>query len=77
MGKSTGWENTLTTNRLLADIYDLLQVINANVCGLGGAKHKKIKPYPRPTDKDENKRVGKGALPLDELRKWIRSKQNG
>lgn len=76
LGKSTGWETTMKTNIILADIYDMLQVINANLMSFGG-KSKKPKPYPRPTDKDENKRVGKGALPLDELREWIRSKQNG
>lgn len=77
LGKSTGWEQTIKTNALLADIYDLLQVINANLCTLGGKRAKKIKPYPRPSDKDENTRkIGKGALPIDELREWIRRKQN-
>ena len=77
LGKSTGWENTLQTNILLADIYDLLQVINANICGLGGGKRKKIKPYPRPKGKDNDKKIGKGAMPLSELKKWFEVKRNG
>lgn len=77
LGKSTGWENTLQTNILLADIYDLLQVINVNICGLGGKKKKKIKPYPRPNGKGNDKKIGKGALPLNELEKWFEEKRNG
>lgn len=75
LGKSTGWENTLTTNRILADIYDLLQVINANLVGIGGGKRKKIKPYPRPGKEENTKRIGKGAMPLNELREWFKEKR--
>lgn len=76
LGKATGWEDTLKTNALLADIYDMLQVINANLCAMGGGKKKTIKPYPRP-GKDENKtrKIGSGAMPVNELREWIRRKQ--
>ena len=77
IGKSTGWENTLRTNILLAEIIDLLQMINANIIGLGGKK-KKIKPYPRPWVKDKDKKkVGKDPLPVNELRKWFEEKRNG
>lgn len=79
LGKSTGWEDTLTTNRILADIYDLLQVINANVCALGGGSKKHITPYPRPgaADNKNVRKAGKGALPVAELHEWIRSRQHG
>jgi hypothetical protein len=74
MGKQTGWENTLKTNALLADIYDLLQVINNNLCH----SKKKIKPYPRPGKGDDKKRkIGKGAITLDAMRDFIRGKQSG
>lgn len=80
LGKSTGWESQIKTNAILADIYDLLQVINNNLCGLG-SKHptrKKIKPYPRPgKDNDNVHKIGKGALPPDELHKWIQERQHG
>ena len=76
LGKSTGWENTIQTNTLLADLYDLMQAINANLISLGGNKPKKIKPYPRPNgDSNTKKRIGKGALPYDELQKWIKERQ--
>ena len=80
LGKSTGWESTVKTNAILADIYDLLQVINSNICGLGSKhpKRKKIKPYSRPGKDDNNERkIGKGGMPVDKLREWIRSKQHG
>lgn len=74
-GKSTGWENTIQTNTILADLYDLLQVINANLISLGGDKPKKIKPYPRPNGEKNIKKIGKGALPYEELKKWIKERQ--
>ena len=75
LGKSTGWENTIQTNKILADLYDLIQVINANLVALGGKKAK-TKPYPRPNKGDDTKkRIGKGALPLDELKQWIKERQ--
>lgn len=75
--KSTGWEDTLTTNRILADIYDLLQVINANLVGMGGRKVK-VRPYPRPGMEDrDRKRIGKGAMPYSELIKWFENKRKG
>lgn len=80
MGRSTGWETTLKTNAILADIYDLLQVINSNVIAMAtkGKKRKTVKPYPRPGRDDNNERkIGKGAMPLNDLREWIRRKRNG
>lgn len=78
LGKSTGWEDTLQTNKLLADIYDLLQVINKNIVGLTGKRTQKVKPYPRPgKDEDSKRKIGKGAVPVSKLREWIRRKQHG
>ena len=74
--KSTGWEKTIQTNVILADIFDLLQSININLMRLGGDKHKKVKPYPRPFGKDNNtKKIGKDPLPYNELKDWIKRKQ--
>lgn len=76
LDKRTGWESTVKTNALLADLYDLLQVINANLVAIGGGKPKKIKPYPRPSgDEDNTKKIGKGALPLNELKEWINNRR--
>lgn len=78
LDKSTGWETTIKTNAILADIYDLLQVINANLVKVGGGKTKKINPYPRPgRDEDKKRKIGKDAVPVTDLREWIRRKTNG
>lgn len=79
LDKATGWEDTIKTNAILADIYDLLQVINANLVSFasGGKKKPKIKPYPRPGGDKNTKRLGRGALPLDQLREWIKERQHG
>ena len=80
LGKATGWEDTLQTNVLLADIYDLLQIINANLVAFASGKKqtKKITPYPRPgRAEDKTQKLCKGALPIGALREWIRSRQNG
>ena len=80
LGKSTGWENTLQTNAILADIFDLLQVIHAELVAWAtqGKKKMKTKPYPRPgRDEDNKRKLGKGAMPLNELREWMRRKSHG
>ena len=71
LGKSTGWENTLTTNQILADIYDILQVIAILIT----RKRKRITPYPRPGADKNNRKLGKGAMPLNELREWFKRKR--
>lgn len=70
-----GWDSTLKTNIILADIFD---VLNSLAHGLGGSKHR-VKPYPRPFDKDKkDKKIGKGACAsVDELRKWFEVKRYG
>ena len=65
LGKSTGWENTIKTNAILADIYDLLEVIAS------GKRIKNAKPYPRPGKGEDNvRKIGKGPMTPDDLRKW-------
>ena len=80
LGKSSGWETTAQTNAILADIYDLLQAINANLVNYasGGKQKRKLTPYPRPGREEDNKRkLGKGAMPLNELREWFRRHSHG
>lgn len=73
--ESAIWSTTLRTNALLADIYDMLAQINANL--VGGMSHKKaqkIKPIERPWLKTKKQTIGgKGALPKNELREWIKN----
>lgn len=78
LDKSTGWDETIKTNAILADIYDILQVLNANLVGFitRGKKRTHIKPYPRPGRAENNtQRIGKGALPVEDLHEWIRKRQ--
>lgn len=69
------WAGTMKTNAILADIFDLLAMINANICAMGsGKKAKKPKAYKRPGDKDKQK-IGKNALPADQLMEWFDNKR--
>lgn len=71
------WGTQIKTNELLADLYDLIAVFRAEVAGMiSGKRPKKPTVYKRP-HKDEKKKVGRGALPKDDLRKWINSKLQG
>ena len=68
------WSSTLRTNIILADIYDVLAQINSNICGgFSRKRSQKIKPYPRPWNKKNTRTIGKGALPKNELREWIKN----
>ncbi len=73
------WASRVKTNALLADIFDLLAAINANLIAIGShSKPKRPKEYPRPgRNPDGEKRFGKGAVPVDDLRRWIAEKQSG
>ena len=77
MGYATGWDTTTKTNAILADIYDILQVINRNLVASHSKKpvKQKIKPYPRPGQDENERKIGKGALPVNELRAWIENKR--
>ena len=79
-GKASVWDSRIKTNAILADIYDMLQLLNANLVAFasGGKTKPKITPYPRPGREDDNRRkFGKGAMPLDQLRQWIKERQHG
>jgi hypothetical protein len=71
------WSSQAKTNAILADIFDMLAQINANLVAVGSHKaSKKTKPYPRPGDKDkQDKKLGKNALPAEELDSWFAKKR--
>lgn len=78
--KSTGWETTLKTNEILADLFDQLRIIDIHLVRFisGGKTRPKFKPYPRPGKDDNTKRqIGKGAMPYNKLREWIKERQHG
>ena len=64
------------TNAILADIYDILAQINANlVAGFSRKRAQKPKRYPRPGD-DSKRRIGKAsATTMSELDSWIAQKR--
>ena len=70
------WDSSLRTNILLADIYDCLSQINANMIGgFSRKKAPKFKKYPRPWSKKNGKSIGKNALPKNQLHEWINKKR--
>lgn len=72
------WSSTLKTNIILADIYDVLTCVNANLMAHAtGKAAKNPKPYPRPRKEDpgNERHFGSGALPPDELREWFEEKR--
>lgn len=69
------WATRFKTNAILADIYDILAQINANlVSGFSRKRASKPKRYPRPGD-DSKRKVGKNAVSIEELDKWLASKR--
>lgn len=72
------WASTVKTNAILADIFDMLAMINANLTAIGSRRAaKKPKPYPRPGKDDKDTRhFGSGALPVEDLHRWIEDKRN-
>lgn len=74
----SAWSTQVKTNAILADIFDILAQINANLVALGsGRPAKQPKPYPRPIKKkpEHERHFGRDALPPDELRKWFEMKR--
>lgn len=72
------WATRTKTNAILADIFDMLATINANIVAIGSRKTtKQPKPYPRPNQKKpENvQHFGRDALPPDELHTWFEKKR--
>ena len=64
------WTTTFKTNKILADIYDMLAMINANLVALGSKKQvKKPKLYPRL--KNNGEKYGKDPVAPVQLRKMF------
>ena len=72
----TEWTTRGKTNAILADIFDQLALVNAQLRILI-TKKRGPKPtlYKRPGQKEETHRIGKGAIPIDSMREWIRKKR--
>lgn len=67
------WGSITKTNFILADIFDILSAINYNIRKMvGGNNIQKPKPYKRP-GKDNKQKFGKGAIPVKDIRDWVKS----
>ena len=77
--EQAAWDTTAKTNAILADIFDVLAAINTNLMAIGSKKRpQRPKPYPRPgAKKGREKKIGRGALPHDELVKFFERKRHG
>ena len=73
----TEWSTRARTNTILADIFDQLSLVNANLRVLITHKPgRRPEPYKRPGMKNENKQhIGKGALPVSKMREWIEDRR--
>jgi hypothetical protein len=73
------WNTTFKTNTILADIFDILALINANIVAIGSHQHtKQPQRYPRPygQDTDDGAHYGKDAVPVSDLREMFANKRN-
>lgn len=62
------------TNALLAELFDVLAGINANLVQLSSkSRVKRPKPFPRPWRKDES-RIGRDPIPVSKFAEWWNSK---
>ena len=73
------WAPTDGTNRILADIYDLLAVMNRTLAMMATQKkQKKPEPYPRPGQKKKEKRhIGTASIPLADVKNEIMKRLRG
>lgn len=68
------WTTTFKTNKILADIYDMLALIQATLVAIGSKKQiKKPKPYPRL--KKDGKKIGNSPVAPVQLRNMFVNKR--
>ncbi len=70
------WSSRLKTNMILADIFDMLAMINANLVAVGShSQTKKPALYPRPKQAPEGEHYGSKPVTSDELRSMCADKR--
>lgn len=70
------WSTRLKTNTILADIFDMLALINANLVAVGSHKaSKKPKTYPRPKNGGTDQHYGSKPVSVRQLRAMFASKR--
>lgn len=73
------WATTDGTNRILADIYDLLAAMNRTLAMMATHKRqKRPEPYHRPGQKKNEKRhIGSASIPIADIKNVIMKKLRG
>ena len=67
----SSWATTAKTNAILADIFDMLAVINSNLKAIGSGKQAKSpEKYPRPK-KDKKEKLFSSSMPMNDMRRWF------
>lgn len=67
---TAGWEGSRRLPMMLADLYDIISVLDYHVLRGFGAKPRKPKPYPRPGAKSQAKGYGRDAIKISEFDEW-------
>ncbi len=66
--EEAAWATTVKTNSILADIYDILSLINSNLTAIGSGKRaRQAKPYPRPGSKNEEDNHIGTPVPIEKI----------
>lgn len=70
--ETSAWATVAKTNAILADIYDILSAINANLIAVGRGERARIPDkYPRPENGKDKKKIFSSVMPADEMRAWF------
>lgn len=68
-----GWEDRLTTNRVLTDIWNALAALNANLVRANSKKKGSTRdpePYPTPWARKRKKKFGRDPVKVSEFGSW-------
>lgn len=72
--EAAAWGTREKTNAILADIFDLLAIINRNLVAAntpkGKTRPKAPRPYPRPHARDAAPVVGRDPIPVGDFDEW-------
>lgn len=67
------WSSTLKSNAVLADLFDVVSLVNRNIVQSGSrSRVKNPRPYPRPWDAD-TERIGHGPVRVSQFWDWWKS----
>lgn len=72
--KHADWYSGVMTPNILADLYDAINYMISVIAAKNTKKKPKVpRPYKRPWLKDDSKKYGSGAIPIDDFNEWYYS----